>query len=700
MKLRAALVVVFALLMGVTFGIEAGHAEDEPAGDQPDEPKPVDNDGDGKPDEKHEEAKPADKDGDGKPDEKHEEGKPADKDGDGKPDEKHEEAKPADKDGDGKPDEKHDDPKQDDKPVDKDGDGKPDHQAGDAADVVDKDGHDAVDNKDSDGDGIPDWKEDSDGDGISDADEKRDSDGDGIPDIEEVSQDEDGEADEDDPALKVMDADGDGVVDADEVADNKEFDRELKKLGIPKDVDEKRLAERAADPKTALKPSLTVAQFQELVKDARKVVLGKIEVKAERKAAKKMKVFAYIVFAVSGLGIFLLLMPLFLRKKYPGQGKVLFKYSALAALVFIVTVNLFGAVLYGFRTVQTLTAKQTNPTIAIAGGTFDVLHDNAEDYAVFGKELYGPSLREMRERPDEQPEDLLLKNGLKVVEDAKVFLSIYKMKKKINWVFSMIPVILIIVTLLLFVIAIKPTLVEIVKMPAQVASGTAGGSAGKDMMKKSMARVIGELKATVCTIGVLVVITLIAGFVLGKATRPAMAAFLEYFSTSVEYLRLVDGASSGMVFISLFGVILYLVFNVAVLILSTAFFLGKTQKIFQQRFNEGVPVSTHFRFFKWGVPSVLGIQIFPLLFAFAVAKILNAINDHSGVTDINEVSWNKIMLMGPLFLVGLFLVVFWAARGLAAIKFLATYKVKVKTPPGVQVQSQPVVDGADQPRKD
>jgi hypothetical protein len=54
------------------------------------------------------------------------------------------------------------------------------------------------------------------------------------------------------------------------------------------------------------------------------------------------------------------------------------------------------------------------------------------------------------------------------------------------------------------------------------------------------------------------------------------------------------------------------------------------------------------------------------------------------------------MLTGPLMMVGLFLVVFWAARGVKAIQFLATYKVKVTEPPGVQ----PVVDGADQPRKD
>jgi NitT/TauT family transport system permease protein len=42
---------------------------------------------------------------------------------------------------------------------------------------------------------------------------------------------------------------------------------------------------------------------------------------------------------VSVLGLGLLLMPLFLRKRYPGQGAVLWKYSALSALIFIVTIG-------------------------------------------------------------------------------------------------------------------------------------------------------------------------------------------------------------------------------------------------------------------------------------------------------------------------------------------------------------------------
>jgi small-conductance mechanosensitive channel len=113
-----------------------------------------------------------------------------------------------------------------------------------------------------------------------------------------------------------------------------------------------------------------------------------------------------------------------------------------------------------------------------------------------------------------------------------------------------------------------------------------------------------------------------------------------------------------------------------------SFFLGKSQKIFQQRFNDGVPVGAHKRFFKWAIPSVLFVQLFPLLFVLVAEFALDKINDTlmSGIKDADAVPWTKIMLAGPLFLVVAFALLFWAARGFKAIGFLAGYKIKKADP--------------------
>ena len=427
-----------------------------------------------------------------------------------------------------------------------------------------------------------------------------------------------------------------------------------------------------------LTPSISVEDFQKIVRLVKKVVLAKMEKKMAIGSAKKMAQFSLGIFLFSLLGLGLLAMPLVMRKKYPGKGKVLFKYSALAAGTFFVTVNLFGGVLYGMKTAQGTLGNLTNPSLAIASATFDTLDENAEDYIVMGKELFVPTLMQMQGNSDEQPSVLLLENGLKVVQDAKVFLSIAKMLKKVNFLFSVLPIVLFGVTMVLFGLAIRPTLTEIIKLPMRAAAGEQG--VGRATTRAAMKRVWGELLATLCTLGVLAVLTVLSAAILGQIVKPALDALLGYFAMALNYLQFVEGAKSGVVFLTLFSVVLFLVLNLATLILSMSFFLGKCQKIFQGRFNEGVPIATHKRFFQWGVPAVLFVQLFPLLFVLVAGKALDKINASllAGIKDADAVPWAKLLLAGPLFLVVAYGLMFWGARGIKAIGFLFSYQVKPK----------------------
>ena len=609
-------------------------------------------------------AKPGDADGDGTPDAA--EPPAAGSAKPGAPDD-HPPSKPGDVNGDGTPDADHRPPTSAATPGDADGDGTPD-----AA-------------EDSDGDGTPDGKDDSDGDGVSDADEAamyadvdpnaKDTDGDGTPDAQEDGDiDNDGikDSEEEDPPTDPFDADGDGTIEPDEISDRAAFAAFFD--DIPNTPDDKALEARPND--TELKGSIDIETFRSGVRLVKKIVLGKMAKKIAFKSDKRMRTFSMIVMGVSLLGLLLLLMPLVLAKKYPGQGKLLFKYSALAAVTFLVTVNLFGGVLFGLRTVQGELSNYTNPSIAIAAGTFDTLDENAEDYLVMGKELFLPTIEQMRNDPEEQPAVQLLNNGIKIVQDAKVFLAVAKMFKKVDFVFGILPIVLTLMTLILFMLAIRPTLTEIIKLPAMAAEGT--GGVGKEVVANCLRRVRGELLASVCTIAVLVVLTLISSVVLGQIVKPALDSFLSYFSLTISYLQFAEGASSGLVFVTLFAVILFLILNLAALILSMSFFLGKSQKIFQQRFNEGTPLSTHLRFFQWGAPAVLLVQVFPLVFALISSKLLAMVNDAvvGDALNAESISWGKLLLAGPAFLVVAFGILFWAVRGLTSIKFLAGYKVK------------------------
>ncbi|MDB4954356.1 MAG: hypothetical protein JWO36_1925, partial [Myxococcales bacterium] len=189
------------------------------------------------------------------------------------------------------------------------------------------------------------------------------------------------DADEDDDAGDVpytkFDADGDGKEDP---ALKAEYEAAIG--GISADIDteavDKLLEARPEDAE--MKPSISVEQFQKIVLVVKKVVLDRMEKKMAKGTAKKMKQFSIGIFVFSLLGLLLLAIPLAVGKNYPGKFGILFKYSALAAVTFFVTVNLFGGVLMGMRTAQGALGSMTNPSLAIAGGTFDTLHDHAEDY--------------------------------------------------------------------------------------------------------------------------------------------------------------------------------------------------------------------------------------------------------------------------------------------------------------------------------
>lgn len=549
---------------------------------------------------------------------------------------------------------------------------------------------------DHDHDGTPDAKDDDhDNDGTPDA-KDNDDDNDGVPDDRDTDDDGDGKADapetaaasddEDDEPYNKFDLDGDGGSDP---ALQAEWNDTMEGYSASMDEEAIDKALDARGEEAELVPSMTVDDFKKVVLLVKKVVLAKMEKKMAKSAAKKLGTFSFMVFLFSLFGVFLLAIPLVYGKRYPDKRGMLFKYSALAAGVFFVTVNLFGAVLYGMKTAQTALGGSTNPALAIARGTFDTLHDNAEDYVVMGKELFVPTLMQLEGNSDEQPAVKLIENGQKIVQDAKVFMNIASLFKKVDFVFEILPIVLFLVSMVLFGLAIKPTLTEIIKLPMRAAQGEADGAA---TTRRAVGRVVGELKAGAITIGVLTLLTFLSAAILGQIVGPALDALLAYFSLAVTYLQFVTGASSGVVFITLLGVLLFLVLNLATLILSMSFFIGKTQKIFQARFNDGTPIAAHKRFFTWGIPSVLFVQVFPLVFIYFAANMLDKINESlvAGITDAEQVPWTKIMLTGPLFLVIAYMALFWAARGVKAIKFLATYKVKPTLPKAPAAPAEPV----------
>jgi hypothetical protein len=454
----------------------------------------------------------------------------------------------------------------------------------------------------------------------------------------------------------------------------------------------------AVDPEaeaedTPIDPKAYAAFLREQVSMRRELVVETLSERMLDKQDERMGIVSTIVSVVSVLGLGLLLMPLLLRKRYPGQGAVLWKYSALAAVIFIVTINLFAGVFAVLRTAQMVAGQATNPQIQLVDATFDVLDEKAEDLAEVGPILIEPTLMQLDGSSDEPLPVLLLENIQTLQKDLTVFQTVATFFKGISGVFGYVPVVLSLVTVSVFLLGLRQTLTDIVRLPIAAAAGEAG--AARRVVGATLRRVGRELLVTLGVMLVLVFVLLFAGLLMAEAIRPAMEAFLAYLMASFIYLQTVEGASTGVVMTSLVGTVLFLLLDLVVVIAAAALFVGKVHKILQRRLHDREPLRAHGRFWRWGLLSLAWVLAFPLLYILgaqpAVGELIEVL------TKGDEIPWGLLLTSGPVVLVLGFVLLLWAARGLKALAFLAKYKVPKLGSPVAGMAVASVVAAAPSP---
>jgi len=438
------------------------------------------------------------------------------------------------------------------------------------------------------------------------------------------------------------------------------------------------------------------AALRNVVKQVRGKVLDKISERIQAKQGQKLDRIAIGLSIFACCGVFLLLLPFTLKKKYPNQMGTLFKYSALAALLFFLAVNLFSLVLFTMRGTQSVLGKYTNPQVRLVSSTFDLIEDKADEMADIGPILIEPTLASLTGETDEPVLSIMLDNVQKLKNDMSVFTTVGNFFKKLSWLFGMLPILFIGLAIFLFAKVAKPTLMEIIRLPERAASGERGVVA--HTVRLTLRNVWAEAKATFATVGVLIALTLVAAFLLGYVLEPAIEIFMAYLAVCFMYVQIAPDASAFWILFSLMGSILFLVLNLAVIVLTTAFFLGKCQKIFQKRFREGVPLAAHGRFWKWGVVSALWAQLLPVLYILASVPAIGWFVEKSVDRFLNEKTqnWAFILGTGPAMFIVTFVLVFWVGRGVSALGFLARYKVQGEAYAGVQVAEDALTTAAAQ----
>jgi hypothetical protein len=402
-------------------------------------------------------------------------------------------------------------------------------------------------------------------------------------------------------------------------------------------------------------------------------VIDKLSAKITAKTEQKMSRIGIGLVAFSFASWLILLAPLFLSKKYPGKGALLFKFSAIAAASAFLVINLFAGVVFTIKTVQAVAGKEVNPVIKIVVASLDGIEEQAEDLVEFGPQLIQPTLDHITEGEDPMPVPLL-ENAKKVAKDAQPFINIAKALKGIQWITDYIPIITTLIAVLLFALGAKPVIKELIALPGRAAEG----GDPKVIVKNAFQFVGREVVAALGLIAFLIIVTLMSAEAMALAVKPAVKCFLDMFFLNIIFIQTPE-FSSGLLYGSLGSVVFFLVLNLAIVIVSSALYLGKTHKIFQARMHDKVPLGKHKKFWLWGTLGLVFVQFFPFLFMLGGEPLVDWMVEKGFAKD--NPNWSMGLLYGPLIISIGFLVLLWAARGFKALKFILKYPPSGVEPP-------------------
>jgi hypothetical protein len=425
------------------------------------------------------------------------------------------------------------------------------------------------------------------------------------------------------------------------------------------------IAEKIDTPE-ALRAALAVARQKVLDK-----TLDKLE--AAQEAQLDRIGTALEIFSLGGL--LLLGAPLVLRRRFPGRTLLLFKYSALAAGTFVVAVNLFSVALLGLRSARGALGPLTNPQVAAVEGTFATLDKNAAELTQIGPALLGPTLAQLDADGDEPLHVVLLDNLKKLGPTASVFVTIGKLFKSVDSLAAAVPIALSLLAVVLFLRSFWPVLREIIRMPAHAASGE---RPPREILRATFGTIGRELLAALALVGVLLVVTLVGGFVLFRVVEPAMEAILAFIVSAFLYLQVDPDASAGLLLLSMGGVALFLALNVAIVAVASGLYLARAQGIFRARFHDRVPLSSNAPFWKLGTLSLLWALALPLLFTLAAVPGIKAV--FGAFLDGEHPSFLAAMGVSAVLLAGGLALAFWALRAGKGLRFIMTYQPAAQLP--------------------
>lgn len=428
-------------------------------------------------------------------------------------------------------------------------------------------------------------------------------------------------------------------------------------------------APAAGDPETltAEDEAALMAFLVTKIDEVQAKVMDKLATKMAAKNEARFDLVIDILLVISLSGLLLLLLPLYLRRRYPGRGRELFKLSATAAVMFVVTMLLFSSLLVVFKSVQAELSIATNPVVQLTNAAFDALKNNLGELGEYPDELVVPPLEQIISGEADDVPTALLSNAAAFAHDVTVFKSLARTFSWVKDILGFLPILLSMLVVALFLVTQKEIVLTIIRMPERVISGEATAAEVNRLVRR---RLVAEALTTVVLLLGLAVLMVLTTMAMVLVAQPAAEALIAYVLINLLYVTSTPEASTALVYVSVGGTLLFIVLALMSLVLGAGFFLGKWQKILRARFADRVPLRTHKRFLGLGSLGFLWILAFPFLFILGAGVVIDMV-----LGGVKDGDWGMVLASGPLILVIGFALFYWLLRGLRAQRYLFKYKV-------------------------
>lgn len=430
------------------------------------------------------------------------------------------------------------------------------------------------------------------------------------------------------------------------------------------------------------------------------LALGRTRVEAAVRAketASQERSFGLVLIILSiatGAGVLvILLMPFFVRRRYPdatGLGRT----SLIASGVFIVTMLVLGGALLVTRTVQgEIGVDSTSPRMRVADAAFTVLErdDYVQSFSELSQyrlDLIKTPLREigselsavaatdatLQEKGEavaailaehwarllEQPElKRVAKNAKMLAGHVETYRGAIGLVRSLDGVLGYVPVALALLAVLLYLLPMRKSLTHIITSPVRHASGETG-----DGLRGDLRDVGNELKVVGPYLLLILLLLPIIGVFIAFAVEPLMEILINVALLNFVYVLGAD-ATGFAIQGSILGSVVLLGLTIVIYVLALAFFAKSFRTVLRARFHEGRRLSEFKSFWIRGGLALLGLLLFPVLFAEGARFVQTTMLDKP----IEQLSSPDLWLV-PVIGAAAFLVLFWALRGIKALGML------------------------------